>query len=85
MTISLRERQVLPQMALQLIEVGEESGELPVMLNRVAKIYDQEVQTVLRRFLTILEPTLILGLGGLIAVIIMSVLVAILGLNDLVA
>jgi type II secretory pathway component PulF len=84
MTVSLRERNILPQMATQLIEVGEGSGQLPEMLNRVAKIYDQAVQTTLRRLLTILEPVLILGLGGLIAVIIMSVLVAILGLNDLV-
>lgn len=81
---NLREQKVLPQMAVQLIEVGEESGQLSELLNRAAKIYDQDVQMRLQRLLTILEPILILSLGGVIAIIITSVLVAILGLNDLV-
>lgn len=54
------------------------------MLEKVAEIYDREVETTLKRLLTILEPVLILGLGGVIAVIIISILVAILGLNELV-
>lgn len=81
---SLRSVAMLPSRAIQLIEVGEESGRLPQMLEKVAEIYDREVETTLKRLLTILEPVLILGLGGLIAVIIISILVAMLGLNELV-
>jgi general secretion pathway protein F len=69
---------------VQLIEVGEESGQLAPMLEKVAAIYDREVQTSLKRMLTVLEPVLILGLGAVIAVIIISILAAILGLNELV-
>jgi len=84
MAAALRVSAGLPIRAVQLIEVGEVSGKLPRMLEKVAEIYDQEVETTLKRLLSILEPALILGLGGLIAVIIISILVAILGLNELV-
>ena len=73
-----------PALAVQLIRVGEESGQLEAMLLKIADIYDTEVNTTIKRLLTLVEPVLILGLGGLIAVIIISILVAILGLNELV-
>lgn len=84
MAAPLRESNVCPALATQLIEVGEESGQLEGMLTKIADIYDRETQTSIKRMLTLFEPALILGLGGLIAVIIVSILLAILGLNDLV-
>ena len=80
----IKDSTVCPALAVQLIEVGEESGQLEPMLRKIADIYDTKVQTSIKRMLTLFEPILILGLGGLIAVIIMSILLAILGLNDLV-
>jgi general secretion pathway protein F len=68
-----------------MIRVGEESGQLEAMLAKVAEVYDRETQTTLRRALAILEPVLILVLGAIIAGIVMSILVAILGINQLVA
>jgi type II secretory pathway pseudopilin PulG len=65
-----------------MIRVGEETGQLQEMLIQVADTYDGEVQTAVKRLLTLLEPALILGLGVIIAGIIMSILVAILSLND---
>ena len=66
-----------------MIRVGEETGQLQDMLMQVADTYDGEVQATIKRMLTLLEPVLILGLGVIIAGIIMSILVAILSLNDL--
>ena len=80
----LKDSGLFPSLAVQLIEVGEESGELDKMLLKVAEIYDREVQSRVKRLLTLLEPVLILGLGGVIALIIVSILMAMLGLNDLV-
>lgn len=80
----LKDSPVWPELAAQLIEVGESSGQLETMLTKIADIYDREAQTAIKRFLVILEPALILGLGGLIAVIIASVLLALLSLNSLV-
>ncbi|HRD65359.1 MAG TPA: type II secretion system F family protein [Candidatus Competibacter sp.] len=72
-----------PKLAVQMIRVGEETGQLQEMLLQVADTYDGEVQTAVKRLLTLLEPVLILGLGVVVAGIIMSILVAILSLNEL--
>lgn len=77
-------REVLPRLALQMIKVGEESGSLDTMLGKVAGVYDQEARATVKRMLTLLEPILIIGLGVIIAAIIMSILLAILAANDLV-
>ena len=84
MTGPLKDSEVYPELAIQLIAVGEASGQLETMLTKVADSYDKEVQTAIKRLLTILEPVLILGLGALIALIIVSVLLAVLSLNALV-
>jgi general secretion pathway protein F len=81
---ALKKTQQFPQLAVQLIHVGEETGQLEIMLLKIAEIYDQETNAAIKRLLTLIEPVLILGLGGMIAVIIISILVAILGLNELV-
>jgi general secretion pathway protein F len=72
-----------PKLAIHMIRVGEETGQLQEMLLQVADTYDGEVQSTVKRLLALLEPVLILGLGVIIAGIIMSILVAILSLNDL--
>ncbi len=72
-----------PKLAVQMVRVGEETGQLQEMLLQVADTYDAEVQIAVKRMLTLLEPAMILGLGVIIAGIIMSILVAILSLNDL--
>lgn len=76
--------EILPQMALQMIRVGEESGGLDAMLAKVAEIYDKETQSSVKRMLTLLEPLLIIGLGIVVAGIIISIIVPILGANELV-
>ena len=72
----------IPPLAVQLIEVGEESGQLEAMLLKIADIYDREIQATIKRLLALLEPVIILFLGGMIAVIILSILLALVGLND---
>lgn len=73
---------MLPRQASQMIQVGEESGEMVSMLDNVARLYDRRVGASLERGLALLEPILILTLAAIISVIIFSVLFAILGLND---
>jgi general secretion pathway protein F len=76
--------EVLPDLALQMIRVGEESGSLDEMLAKVASIYDRETRNSVQSLLTLLEPILIIGLGIVVAGIIISILMAILGANELV-
>lgn len=74
---------VFPALALQMIQVGEETGHLDEMLLKVADTYDREVEVSIQRLLAILEPLLIVGLGLLIAGIILSVLVAIMSITEI--
>lgn len=73
-----------PAFAVQMIKVGEESGNLPEILLQVASTYDRDTQVTIKRSLALLEPLLILVLGAIIAAVIISILVAILGINELV-
>ncbi len=75
---------LFPVLAIQLIQVGEETGQLESMLFKTAEIYEKESRTTINRILVLMEPILILSLGAVIAVIIISILIAMLGLNDLV-
>jgi general secretion pathway protein F len=73
-----------PRLATQMILVGEESGRLEEMLTRVADLYDREVQVVIKRFLAVLEPVMILGLAVIVGFIVLSIMLGVLGMNDLV-
>jgi general secretion pathway protein F len=80
---SLADTHQFEPLAVNLVRVGEETGKLGPMLLEVAQLLDRRVETGVRRLLTLLEPALILLLGGLIATIIVSILLGILAINDL--
>ena len=80
----LAETATFPSFAVHMIRVGEESGHLEEILMQVATLYDRETQTTLKRALALLEPLLILVLGLIIAAVIISILVAIMSVNQLV-
>jgi general secretion pathway protein F len=82
---ALAAEQALPSLAVELMTIGEESGQLESMLGKAAETFETRVEQKLKRLLTLLEPVLILGLGAVIALVIVSILMAMLGLNELVA
>ncbi|RPH96998.1 MAG: type II secretion system F family protein [Lysobacterales bacterium] len=73
-----------PRLALQMISVGEETGQLDNMLLKVSDTYDIEVRNTIDRLLSIFTPVVTLLLAVMIGTIVLSVLVAILSINDLV-
>lgn len=81
---ALIENSHFPPLAMHMIQVGEETGQLEPILLKVASIYDEEVSGAVKRLLALLEPVLILGLGVLIAGIIVSIMVGIMSVNELV-
>jgi general secretion pathway protein F len=83
LTQALAETRQFEPLAINLVRVGEETGKLGPMLLEVAQLLDRRVEIGVRRLLTLLEPALILLLGGLIATIIVSILLGILAINDL--
>jgi general secretion pathway protein F len=70
--------------AVHMIRVGEESGELEQILQQIAATFDRDTQVTIKRAMALLEPMLILVLGVVIAAVIISILVAILSINELV-
>jgi general secretion pathway protein F len=75
--------QVFEPLAINLVRVGEETGRVGPMMLELANILNREVETGIKRALTLVEPALILVLGVLIASIIVSILLGILSINDL--
>jgi general secretion pathway protein F len=74
-----------PRLALQMISVGEETGKLDEMLLKVSDTYDREVRNTIDRLLSVFTPVVTLLLAVMIGTIVLSVLLAILSINDLVA
>jgi len=73
-----------PRLALQMISVGEETGQLDAMLMKVSDTYDTEVRNTIDRLLSVFTPVVTMLLAMLIGTIVLSVLLAILSINDLV-
>ncbi len=78
----LDETKVFPAMVVNMIDVGEETGNLDAMLMKVADIYDAEVEAAVEAMLTLLEPAIIVFLGGVIGFIVVSLYLPIFTLGD---
>ncbi len=74
---------VFPRLAVHLLGVGEESGQLDPMLLKIAEVFDRDVRSTIERLMALLVPALTIALGAMVAVIITSVLMAILSAYDL--
>ena len=75
--LPLRASGSFPPLATQLITVGEETGRLEEMLLKVADIFDQDVETTVRRLTALVEPAIILVMGIVVGFIVFSILLAI--------
>jgi len=74
---------VFEPLAINLVRVGEETGRIGPMMIELAEVLDRDVESGIKRALTLLEPILILVLGVLVAAIIVSILLGMLSINDL--
>ena len=71
-----------PPLAGHLLSVGEETGKLDAMFNRMADIYDTETRNAIRRFTSLFEPLIILVMGLIVGTLILSMMLAITSIND---
>ena len=72
----------MPDMVISMVSIGENTGELDAMLNKVAEYYDEEVQHSIGRILSLIEPVLIVGVGGFIALILASIYMPMFSMAD---
>jgi len=73
-----------PPIAVQMIAVGEQSGELENMLNKIADIYEGETEAQIMALTSLLEPVMILGMAASVAFIIFSILLPIFEINQMI-
>ncbi len=74
---------IFPRLALSMIKVGEETGQLDVMLLKVAAAYEKGLRDAVKRFMSLLEPAIILAMGIIIAFIVVSMLMAVFSILEL--
>jgi general secretion pathway protein F len=79
----LAETGAFPRLALSMIRVGEETGQLDTMLIKVADVYEKSLKEAVKRFVGFVEPAMILGMGLVIGAIVVSMLMAVFSVTDL--
>jgi type IV pilus assembly protein PilC len=75
---------VFPPMVTQMISIGEETGALDAMLNKIADFYEDEVDAAVKSLTSIIEPIMMLFVGGLVGVIVISMYLPMFNMMDLV-
>jgi len=81
---TLAERKVVPDVAIKMIEVGESTGALTEMLNSLADFYDEEIDTDVSRFVTMIEPAMLVFMGLVIASVVLALYLPIFELSSVV-
>ena len=68
----LRQAKIVEPMVVNMIDVGEETGELDTMLTKIAETYEDEVETLVSSMVSLLEPIMVIVLGGIVGFIVVS-------------
>ena len=69
---ALIQHKVLPEMALNMLAIGEETGEMDKMLSKVADFYEDEVNTTVKTLTSMIEPAMIIIVGGIVGSILLA-------------
>jgi type IV pilus assembly protein PilC len=81
---ALLERGVAPDVAVKMVKVGESTGALQEMLNSLAEFYDEEIETEVSRFITLVEPVLLVVMGLVIAIVVLALYMPLFELSSVV-
>ncbi|HET7696769.1 MAG TPA: type II secretion system F family protein [Vicinamibacterales bacterium] len=82
LAMTLQDSGAFPDVAIKMVEVGESTGALQEMLNSLADFYDEEIETNLGRFVTIIEPALLVIMGVVIAGLLLSLYLPLFNLSS---
>ena len=81
LSASLAATRIFPELAIEMIEVGESTGALPQMLNSVAEFFEEDVQTNLTAAMSLIEPLILVVMGGVVVVILIALYLPIFSLS----
>lgn len=79
---SLKQSKIFPPLAIDMIEVGESTGALPQMLNSVAEFFEEDVNTKMAATLSLIEPAIMIVMGGFVAFVLIALYLPIFSLTD---
>ena len=82
LSAAMAARGVFPEVAIRMIEVGESTGALQEILNSAADFYDEEIETNLGRFVTVIEPALLIIMGIVIAGLLLALYMPLIQLSS---
>ncbi len=78
----LKESRLVDDMVVNMVDVGEETGDLDSMLNKIADVYDEEVDVLVDALISLLEPIMIVVLGGIVGTIVIAMFMPMLALLE---
>ncbi|WP_263368242.1 type II secretion system F family protein [Edaphobacter bradus] len=81
LSASLQQTKVFPELAIEMIEVGESTGALPQMLNSVAEFFEEDVQTNLTAAMSLIEPMILIIMGVVVVTILIALYLPIFSLS----
>jgi type IV pilus assembly protein PilC len=81
LSASLQQTKVFPELAIEMIEVGESTGALPQMLNSVAEFFEEDVQTNLTAAMSLIEPMILIVMGLVVVTILIALYLPIFSLS----
>lgn len=73
---------IFPEMVISMIEVGEETGKLPEMLDKIAETYDEEVDNAVEALTSMIEPIMIVGLAAIVGTIVIALFMPLISIID---
>ena len=82
---SLRERAAFSDVAVKMVEVGESTGALQEMLNSLAEFFEEEIETEVARFITLIEPVILIIMGAVIALVVLALYMPLFELSSVVS
>ena len=80
----LEKSKIFPPMVYRMISVGEQTGELEKMLTKIADFYDEQVQAAIDTLTSLMEPLILVFMGGMIGSIVISLFLPIFNLSKMI-
>ncbi|WP_069790263.1 type II secretion system F family protein [Cyanobacterium sp. IPPAS B-1200] len=85
LSLAIEEKNVFPAMAVQMMSIGEETGELDAMMMKVADFYEDEVEQAIKALTSVIEPLMMVGIAGMVGTILLSMYLPMFSIFDQIA
>ena len=73
MSVELKKLEIFPPMMISMLKIGEESGAIDSMLQKTSDFFEEELEEAIKRMTSMMEPLIIILVGGIVAVVLISV------------